>query len=391
MNERFTRSESLFLAAYSLWLVFAAIRLTYLKDLFAFSDLQKIAVDLAVVLLLIKLYTDDLLKEASLAGIAVIGLFYIIFRHTGAEQPMYMILFLFSARNVDLKKVFRVTIVIQLAVMIATVSTALLGIIPNEIWTEHRERLAYGYTYCTYGSHIAMFLSLLYMSLKRTLKLHQAAILFGFNFLWYLGTDTNTDLYLFVFSIAGCYLISVLRFGFDSRKIAKICYMAVGPVIVAIALTAQFLYDGSQRFWVKASEFVNGRIRLGHEGIDLFGITVWGQKIKWVGAGGARKHPDWVYNYVDCSYLKYLLHYGIVFEILLLLGIILAGKYVAESRNPGLQVAFIAWLIFGAIDAEFFSLDFQPVMLLMGCAFMSKTEYSPARMPEFLRLSRAGG
>ena len=92
-----------------------------------------------------------------------------------------------------------------------------------------------------------------------------------------------------------------------------------------------------------------------------------------MGASGNRLHPDWVYNYVDCSYLKYLLNYGLIFFILLMLAIVLLGKWVADTRNPGMVIAYLIWLAFGMIDAELFELAFQPFMLLLAKPLVEMT------------------
>ncbi len=392
VRQRFWRSEMLFLAAYSLWLVFAAFRLTYLRSILPITQYRDLAVDFSMILLALKFFVDGDLSPKTVAGLVIIGLFSVILRHTEADQPLYMLLFLCSMRNVDYKKVFRTSIVIQAFVMAATVLSARYGVIKNDNWEmAGRIRYDWGYTFCTYGAHIAMFMSLVYMSIKRTLKTWQAVLLLGFNYLWYLGTNTNTDLILFLFSVVGCYLISISRFGFASGKFRKICFMLAGPVIAGVSITAQYLYDDSSNYWIMANDFVNGRLGLGHQGLMDYPLTLWGQKIRWVGAGSVKKHPDLIYNYVDCSYLKYLLNYGIVFEILLLLGIVLLGKYVADQQNPGLQMAFLCWLIFGAIDAELFNLDFQPILLLLGYAFSNRTHAEAEGASSVLQLSRVGG
>ncbi len=393
VRQRFWRSEMLFLAAYSLWLVFAAIRLTDLRKIIPdYADLRSCAITLSMILLALKFYVDDRLDLTALAALLVVGLFVVIFRHTEAEQPLYMILFICSMRNVDYKNVFRVSLVIQALVMGLAVVAVMTGLMENVAWSEYgRVRLAYGYSFCTYGAHIAMFMTLTYMSLKRTLKLWQTILLVGFNLLWFLGTNTNTDLYLFMLAVMGCILISLGRTGFSDRRWAKAVFMLAGPVIAGVSLAAQFLYVDSDWRWFKVNGFLNNRLKLGHMGIEEYGITLWGQKIKWVGAGSMRKNPGLIYNYVDCSYLKYLLHYGIVFEILLLIGIVLLGKFVAEQKNPGLQVAFLCWLLFGAIDAELFHMDFQPIMLLLGCVFMSGQREKNTVLKSNMQLLQAGG
>ncbi len=392
MSKRYSRSEILFLTAYSLWLIFEVLNLTYFRQMMPLSDIRQGVRKLVYLLLILKLYDDNELDAGTLAGLAVIAVTYLICRRAEITDLFVSVCFIVSMRNVDYRKVFRVTIILQLLIMAATVTTSISGLLPNELWTgpDMRERYDWGYTYCTYGSHIAMFLSLLYMSLKKTLKLWQALLLFGFNYLWARGTMTNTDLYLFIFSIAGTYLLGRMQLAFDNKRIEKLCFFLIGIIVPATALTAQVIYDGSEALWLKANLFFNGRLKLGHDGLDEYGIPLLGRKIRWVGAGSKKKHPDWIYNYVDCSYLKYAIHYGIIFEVILLVGIVLLGIWVAGNTNPGLKIAYISWLIFGMIDAELLVLSFQPIMLLLGYVFAARQNAPELRM-ENMPVVKCGG
>ena len=381
MKQRLSRSEILFLAAYGLWLIFAVLSLTYFKDFIPLSDIRKAVEKIVVLLLACKLLEDNELDTGTLLGLAVMGLAWVICQKADITDLYLYAWFIFSMRNLDYRRVFRFTILLQLVLMGLTVGCTLMGLLPNELWrasmvqelagdvsqsSEYRDRYSWGYTYCTYGSHIALFLTLTYMSLKKTLKLWQALMLLAFNLLWLKGTNTYTDLFLFLFSIIGLYVVSRLQLGFSSRKIARILYALAGPAMAVISIGAQYLYDGREPLWRRANSFFNGRLKLGNEGIREYGIPLLGQKLKWVGARGAKLHPDWVYNYVDSSYLKYAIHYGILFEIVLLVGLFALGWKVAEEKNPGLQMAFLTWVIYGMIDAELLVLAMQPIMLLLG-------------------------
>ena len=370
MNKRFTRSEILFLTAYILWLLFAVIRLTYLKDLFAFSVMNRYVEKIVMGLLLLKLIEDDRYGIKGILGICVVAALYYVSLQANATELVLPVGFIFSARNVDYRHFFKATLAVQLSVMAVSVTCSLMGVIPNEAWEEpERIRYSLGYTFCTYGSHISLFLTLVYMSLRKRLKFMEAALLLIWNLIWYQVTDTRTDLFLFVPAIVGCYVLGRLEIKMWTRWIYRLALMLAGPVIAFGAIAAQWYFDIDNALWLRFDHALNSRLRLGHDAITQYGFSLWGQYIKWVGRGGIKLHPDWVYNYVDCSFLKYLLHYGIVFFVLLLLGLVLVGRMVAESRNPALAVAFVAWLLYGAVDAELFALNFQPFMLLLGYSF----------------------
>ncbi|MBR6315845.1 MAG: hypothetical protein IKR58_02465 [Lachnospiraceae bacterium] len=374
MNKRFTKSEILFLLALAFWLTMAVISRTYIKDLFDYQSIREIAYTIAWILLAAKLVADDSFGKKGLLAAILAVLVYFIMKQTDSDKMLLPVMLVLSARNVRCESIFHVFFAVQLPIMICSILLSLTGVIENELWEEaERMRYSLGYTYCTYGSHIFLFLTLAYMALRKKITIIEALILLGLNFLFYTQTLTKTDLLLFVPAITGCYLIGRLHLGVSDARWSRGLLMAAGPVLAGIAITVQYVYDETNYFWHTADTFLRGRISLGHQGLADYGITLFGQKIKWVGASGNRLHPDWVYNYVDCSYLKYLLNYGLIFFILLMLAIVLLGKWVADTRNPGMVIAYLIWLAFGMIDAELFELAFQPFMLLLAKPLVEMT------------------
>lgn len=369
MSKRFSRSEFLFFTAYVLWLLFAVLKLTYLKELIPYKTVNGYVEKAVFILLLLKLLDDDKYGLKGILGIAVVGILYYVSIQANAPGIMIPIYFVYSARNVDYKDVFKVTMVVQLTIMAVSVVCSLRGIIPNEIWDEEtRARYSLGYTFCTYGSHISFFLTLIYMSIRKNIHFAEMVFLLAWNFIWYEVTDTRIDLLLCIPAVVGCYVLPKFHFQIKDNWFWRIALMAAGPVLAGVAIGGQWFYKAGHPLWERLNTMLNGRLYYGHEAIANYEFTFLGQYIKWIGRGSLKKHPDWIYNYVDCSYLKYLLHYGIFFFCLLMLTIIIVGGSIPKKSNIGLSIGFLLWLIYGMIDAELLDLSFQPFMLLLGSA-----------------------
>lgn len=373
MEKKLSRSEFVFFVAYALWLLIAVIKLTYLKSLLPFATIKDYVEKITVLLLLIKFIDDDKYGLKGIFGIFIVGVLYYVSIQAQAPGIMIPIYFVFSARNVDYRAIFKVTIAIQLLVMTTSVLCSLTGIIPNEVWdAETRGRYSLGYTFCTYGSHIAFFITLMYMSLRKKLRFLEVIGLLAFNFVWFEATNTRIDLLLCIPAIVGCYALGKLKIEIRDNWFYRIVFMGAGPVIAGGAIAAQWFYVNENAIFSKINTALNGRLYYGNQALHEYGITFLGQYIKWIGRGGVKKNPGWVYNYVDCSYVKYLTHYGLFFLVILLLGIALMANKVIKEKNIGLCVAFLFWLLYGAIDAELFELAFQPFMLMLGCAIYEK-------------------
>lgn len=372
-KQKFTRSEFLFLVAYVLWLSCAVIKLTYLKNLFAYAKVGSFVEKIVLVILLWKLIEDDKYGIREIAGIVVVCALYYVSIRSGAPAIMIPVIFIFSSRNMDYRDFFKVTMIVQLSVMGTSVLCSLCGIIPNEIWEEEgRIRYSLGYTFCTYGSHISFFLTLVYISIKQKYHIMEAAALFVWNYVWYRVTNTRIDIVLCIPVILGSYILGRYDLRLWRHWFCRLALILAGPVLAIIMVAVHWFYRVNRLRWIQLNTLLNGRIFYGHDALHRYPPTLWGQSIKWVGRGGVKLHPDWTYNYVDCSYIKYFINYGLIFFVLLLLGMMLMGKWVTDTHNYSLAVAFLGWLIFGAVDAELFELNFQPFMLLLGYAFAER-------------------
>lgn len=381
MTKRLTRGEICFFTAYAVWLLFAVINLTYLKELIpSFKQINGFIADVVLLILLIKFLEDETYEKKALLGLVLLGILFYVSRRSNAESIMMVFYFIYSARNIDFADILKISIGVQLLVMITAVAASLLGIIPNEIWYEmYRVRYSLGYTYCTYGSHVFLFLTLMYIALRKRLGLVEAAGLLVGNYLWFLITDTRIDLLLSVPAVLFAYIWEHGQKEMKNGFWERMCFVWSGPFIAAIMIFAHVFYNPENPVWNQLNNRLNNRLILGKSAIEQYGITLFGQYIKWVGRGGLKKHPDWIYNYVDSSYLKYLLNYGVFFLVALLAGIVLAGRYlVGKEKKKGYCVAFLFWLLYGAMDAELFVLSFQPFILLCGLGFR-ETVYEQQR------------
>ena len=105
MSKGIKRSELLFYVAYILWLVFAVIRLTYLKELIPFKEINGYVEQAVLVLLLLKLWDDDQYGFKGIVGMVVVGVLYYVSIQAQAPGIMIPIYFIYSARNIDYKNI----------------------------------------------------------------------------------------------------------------------------------------------------------------------------------------------------------------------------------------------------------------------------------------------
>ena len=141
----------------------------------------------------------------------------------------------------------------------------------------------------------------------------------------------------------------------------------VAPFIVAaLSLWIAMMFNGNSLVWAKANSFLNGRLRLGHEGLDKYGITLFGQPIKWVGNGLQVLLHGYTgeYNYVDSSYLQILYQYGCLFLILVLFAFSAMIYMSVKMEKYYLTWILLIIVLYCITEPRLINLAYNPFILL---------------------------
>lgn len=107
------------------------------------------------------------------------------------------------------------------------------------------------------------------------------------------------------------------------------------PLFFFISLYATMSYDSSDMGWVAADILLSGRLQLGLEAIEKYGIPWFGQNITFIGGGFSNTVEE--YDYVDCAYVQFLLRWGPLVMALFLLGFVKTGMD-AFRRNDAVLI-----------------------------------------------------
>lgn len=373
MKTKYTRSSLLFLIAYVLWVSVTLLRYTYIKDLFPtkfpMKDVVIYTKYVVYVLLILKFWDDGIYRFRNFVGLAVVFyLGYIEWIVRDKTVMLFMLcIFIYSAANIDFDDILKVTLMIEVSVLVITITLSLCGIIPNNVWDEGvRSRYDLGFTYCTFGSHLMLFITMVYSCVRKRITFFETGILAAINIWLYSYNNTRIDLYIAIPFLLFFYVWTHFSDGIKQNIITKVLFQYSGAIIGIVSIAAQVLYNPETSIYVKINDILSYRLYLGHRAIEEYGFTLFGQNIRWVGQGGIKKNPLLTYNYVDCSFLKYTLNYGVVFMILLLIGTIYIGKKAIEREEKALCISLLFLYVFAMVDAELCVLAFHPFLLQMG-------------------------
>ncbi len=373
MKTKYTRSNLLFLIAYAVWITVALLRYTYIKDLLpdslSMSDVLAYTKWLVYILLAMKFFDGRVYRFRNFLGLAVV--FFVgaveYFVRDRSVMLFMLCIFIFSASSVDFDDILKVTLAVDVLVLAVTVGLSLSSIIPNHVWDEGvRHRYDLGFTYCTFASHLMLFITMVYSCIRKKITFFEAGVL-GAASLWlYSYNNTRIDLFIVMPFLLCFYVWTHFSEGVRKDFISKMIFQYGGILTAVLSVAAQAFYNPGVPVYAKLNELLSGRLYLGHEAIRQYGFTLFGQHIRWIGQGSVRKNPLLTYNYVDCSFLKYMLNYGMIVAILLLAGMLYIGKKAIERQEQALCVSLFFLYIFAMVDAELCVLAFHPFLLKMG-------------------------
>lgn len=369
IKTKYSRSELLFFSAYTIWVTYALLRYTYIGKLLSFTRYREEIKLVVLILLAIKFWNDEKYQIRNFIGLAVV--FYVgaveYYVQDKTVSLFILFAFIFSTRNVIFKDILKISFLIEAAVLSITVILSVKGIIPNNIWDMGvRQRYDLGFTYCTFSSHLLLFITMVYCCIRKRIRFVEMLILFLLNVSLFLYTDTRLDLCIVLIYLLAFYGWTLFSKTIHNNFFSVVLFQYSGVLIAFVSVIAQYFYDPNIKWYRVFNELLSDRLNLGHNAIVEYGIRLFGQQIRWVGQGSLKNNPMLTYNYVDCSFLKYLLNYGIVFELCLLIALVYIGKKAIERNEHALCISLLFLYIFAMVDAELCVLAFHPFLLKIG-------------------------
>ncbi|MBQ8198023.1 MAG: hypothetical protein IJZ76_01155 [Lachnospiraceae bacterium] len=363
-------SEIIYLTAFVLWMLIALLKLTYFKDLIPMDGISRAVQYSVLLLLLVKLIRDFEFSIGSAIEVFVYLLFMFIAYSGGRLAFPVSLALIYSAKNVSFEKILKVTLVMQAAVFVVTVVCSQIGILEDFIWDAgSRDRHGLGYTHSLLGSHFVLFMSLILVVLIGKMTIWATALILAANYLMYVFTDSNAPLILAAGFVVLAWIARLLE-----KYMKPVRGLSWLVSVVPLSFWGFCVWIVNTASWDsvilnKANIFLHGRLSLMCAAWENYGMTLFGQKIKWVGESTVKNNPDLLYNYVDNAYMQSMFNYGILFVILLCVGFGIVLYRNMQKGNYLMVAALAIVLVHGMINPQLVELAYNPFLLLLSGAF----------------------
>ena len=266
--------------------------------------------------------------------------------------------------NVDMKVVLRNYVIVAGVLVVGVFLLSLVGIVPNLQYNRAGViRNSFGFIYPTdFASHcFYLFIAISYL-LKD--KLIWSRTLFGFLLSAFI--IKYCDARLNALSILLATVIFIYFYYSDGKKLKIFALLPYSAVVFASIVTyLSYKFSWSNPFLVSVNKLITGRLALGRNAFDTFGVHLFGTRnVQFIGSGGKTESVIG-YNYVDSSYVQMLFTYGIVPVVLLLIIYVVASRKQYKDGQY-LLVAILSLIAFNCmIEAFWFVPTYNIFMFLL--------------------------
>ena len=266
--------------------------------------------------------------------------------------------------NVDMKVVLRNYVVVAGILVVGVFLLSLAGIVPNLQYNRAGViRNSFGFIYPTdFASHcFYLFLAISYL-LKD--KFIWTRSLFGVLLSAFI--IKYCDARLNALSILLATVIFIYFYYSNGKKLKIFALLPYSAVVFASTVTyLSYKFSWSNPFFVSINKLITGRLALGRNAFDTFGVHLFGTRnVQFIGSGGKTESVIG-YNYVDSSYVQMLFTYGIVPVVLLIIIYVVASKKQYKDGQY-LLVAILSLIAFNCmIEAFWFVPTYNIFMFLL--------------------------
>ena len=266
--------------------------------------------------------------------------------------------------NVDMKVVLRNYVVVAGILVVGVFLLSLVGMVPNLQYNRAGViRNSFGFIYPTdFASHcFYLFLAISYL-LKD--KFIWTRSLFGVLLSAFI--IKYCDARLNALSILLATVIFIYFYYSNGKKLKLFALLPYSAVVFASVVTyLSYKFSWSNPFLVSINKLITGRLALGRNAFDTFGVHLFGTRnVQFIGSGGKTESVIG-YNYVDSSYVQMLFTYGIVPVVLLIIIYVVASRKQYKDGQY-LLVAILSLIAFNCmIEAFWFVPTYNIFMFLL--------------------------
>lgn len=328
---------------------------------------------LALVLLKIFLFDDLDLKWLAIDAIVLILL--LITWRTSKEFSLFSIgIFVLGARNVDFKRIIKIYFYVGMLLLAFVVISAMGGLIRNLVYRRDMTnivRQSFGIAYPTdFAAHV-LYLILAYAYLKfGKIKWYDYAVFLAVAVFLVKFSDARLSAYAIILSIPVLWIGQRAQTDHLLSRFIASFYWTVPILSAYLVIIASYFFTPSNKILTKVNNASSGRLFLGHKAISEYGFSMFGKQIiehGWGGANGLKMSQNAPANYffVDSSFLRMTILYGIIMAIIILLAMTKISWESFQKGSFALASIIVIVSVSAMVEQRLLDLAYDPFLIAL--------------------------
>lgn len=328
---------------------------------------------LALVLLKIFLFDDLDLKWLAIDAIVLILL--LITWRTSKEFSLFsMGIFVLGARNVDFKRIIKIYFYVGMLLLAFVVISAMGGLIRNLVYRRDMTnivRQSFGIAYPTdFAAHV-LYLILAYAYLKfGKIKWYDYAVFLAAAVFLVKFSDARLSAYAIILSIPVLWIGQRAQTDHLLSRFIASFYWTVPILLAYLVIIASYFFTPSNKTLTKVNNASSGRLFLGHKAISEYGFSMFGKQIiehGWGSANGLKMSQNAPANYffVDSSFLRMTILYGIIMAIIILLAMTKISWESFQKGSFALASIIVIVSVSAMVEQRLLDLAYDPFLIAL--------------------------
>ena len=160
----------------------------------------------------------------------------------------------------------------------------------------------------------------------------------------------------------GIYLIKRFKFLQKYKKIYSVISISLPVALSTFIVLISAFFNNDSAFFSKFNRILSGRLALGNYAIKQYGFELFARHI--IFAGGEIKDSSITYNFVDSSYLLYLINFGIIFLVLLIVLLTYFAHLINTKKDVYMFMIFCIITLHSTFDPQLLNLCFNYFLMV---------------------------
>lgn len=318
-------------------------------------------------------------KELICAGVVLAA--FVIAAVAGDNSFLFEVGFLIvGAKNIHFDRILKVFFGVSLVILAAAMICSQVGMIENLVYPSVRGgvRQCFGTIYPTdFAAHVFyMAMAALCMN-NRRIHIADIVIVGALGVFVYKACSAFTGTMTLGLAAIGMIVVMIVQRRLEQKEKLEgtdapsgwwngiLRFLTLAPVFfAALFISMVHLYRPESAFWAKLDQILSIRLSVSAEGIANYAYRFFGQHVEEFGNGRSietREH----YFFIDDSYLRMALIYGIVILIVVLIMMIIIANRAVRYQRCMLYLAMLLIALHCFMEQHLLEMAFNPFILGM--------------------------